>query len=88
MRRILSAFVIRHFSVFGKCRRSRDPRTVGRKGVFVLNYCHTPTTDRVSMDLSDMRKKYKGDEEVSAIEWTVADMLEDHGNPLFDAQIL
>ncbi|XP_061565346.1 pyridoxine-5'-phosphate oxidase [Cololabis saira] len=63
MSRILSTNVLRHFSVFGVKLPSHVSLAAGNQGVFALNLCRTSTTDSTSMDLSNMRKKYKGDEE-------------------------
>ncbi|XP_068610690.1 pyridoxine-5'-phosphate oxidase [Brachionichthys hirsutus] len=54
MRRTLGACLIRHIALFGRCRPSL-------RSVSALS-CST-TGDRAAMDLSDMRKNYKGDEE-------------------------
>ncbi|KAM9716893.1 pyridoxine-5'-phosphate oxidase isoform 1-T1 [Menidia menidia] len=63
MRRILSATLLRHFSLFGRNLPSQVSLTVGGQSVFSLDFCRKSTTDSNNMDLSNMRKKYKGDEE-------------------------
>ncbi|XP_047465612.1 pyridoxine-5'-phosphate oxidase [Mugil cephalus] len=64
MRRILSVDLLRHFCVFGRNPPSRATLSVGRQSVFALNVCRRKSTsDSAIMDLSNMRKKYKGDEE-------------------------
>ncbi|KAM6897471.1 pyridoxine-5'-phosphate oxidase [Xenentodon cancila] len=63
MRRILSTNVLRRFSVFGRNRRAHVSLAPGYRGVSALNLYRRCTTGSASMDLSNMRKKYKGDEE-------------------------
>ncbi|KAI3364924.1 hypothetical protein L3Q82_001104 [Scortum barcoo] len=63
MRRTLSTTLLRSIGVFVRNPPSNASLTAARKGVFAQNFCRKSTTDRTSMDLSDMRKKYKGDEE-------------------------
>ncbi|XP_037319421.1 pyridoxine-5'-phosphate oxidase [Pungitius pungitius] len=55
MRRILSTSLLGLTRVFGRNRPSRAS--------FPVNFCRKSSTERPTMDLSDMRKKYKGDEE-------------------------
>ncbi|XP_069560679.1 pyridoxine-5'-phosphate oxidase [Brachyistius frenatus] len=61
MRRILSATLSRYSCLFGGNLPSRGSPAVRR--VVTLNFCRKSTSDGASMDLSDMRRKYKGDEE-------------------------
>ncbi|XP_039992216.1 pyridoxine-5'-phosphate oxidase isoform X2 [Xiphias gladius] len=63
MRRILSANLLRYFSLFGSNPPCRVPLTAGQQAAFAPHLCRKSTTRGPSMDLSDMRKKYKGDEE-------------------------
>uniref|UniRef100_A0A3Q4AAR7 pyridoxal 5'-phosphate synthase n=1 Tax=Mola mola TaxID=94237 RepID=A0A3Q4AAR7_MOLML len=63
MRRILSANLFRHIALFDLSRPTHASVTVGRLGVCALHFYRKSTSDRTTMDLSDMRKKYKGDEE-------------------------
>ncbi|XP_042254150.1 pyridoxine-5'-phosphate oxidase [Thunnus albacares] len=63
MRRILSKDLLRHTSLFGRYLPSQTSLTFGRQSDFALKFTRKATSDRTSMDLSDMRKKYKGDEE-------------------------
>ncbi|XP_014839405.1 PREDICTED: pyridoxine-5'-phosphate oxidase [Poecilia mexicana] len=63
MRRILSVSLLRHFSPFGRNYPSRTSLSVGARGAFALNFCSKTTSDGNTMDLSNMRKKYRGDEE-------------------------
>lgn len=69
MRRILSRNLFKHIGVFGGNPPSHASLT-GRHSVFALNFYRKSTSDRTNMDLSDMRKKYKGDEEVSGLQMT------------------
>lgn len=46
-------------------RRLFDTSPPSRLSVFAPKFCRKLTSDRTNMDLSDMRKKYKGDAEVS-----------------------
>lgn len=41
-------------------------RNPSSRASFALNFCRKSSSERPTMDLSDMRKKYKGDEEVGA----------------------
>ncbi|KAF6727206.1 Pyridoxine-5'-phosphate oxidase [Oryzias melastigma] len=63
MRRILSAKLLNHFSLLGKNRPFQDCPTAWKQNTFAVNFCRKSTTDESSMDLSNMRKKYRGDEE-------------------------
>ncbi|XP_059181094.1 pyridoxine-5'-phosphate oxidase [Centropristis striata] len=64
MRRILSANLLRKISLLGRNHSpSHASLTAGRQRVFLLSFCRKSSTERTNMDLSDMRKKYKGDEE-------------------------
>ncbi|KAG7227739.1 hypothetical protein INR49_029504 [Caranx melampygus] len=60
MRRILSANLSRYISLFGRNLPSRASLT---PCAFAPYFCTKSTTGNSSMDLSNMRKKYKGDEE-------------------------
>uniref|UniRef100_A0A1A7Y7E7 pyridoxal 5'-phosphate synthase n=1 Tax=Iconisemion striatum TaxID=60296 RepID=A0A1A7Y7E7_9TELE len=60
MKRILSTHLLRHFILFGRNLPS-SPLSAAEQGAFVLNFSCKASSD--SMDLSNMRKKYKGDEE-------------------------
>ncbi|KAM8837618.1 pyridoxine-5'-phosphate oxidase isoform 2-T2 [Spinachia spinachia] len=55
MRRILSTSLLVLTRVFG-----RNPSS---RASFAVNFCCKSSSERPTMDLSDMRKKYKGDEE-------------------------
>lgn len=68
MRRILSASLLRHFSLFGRIPLCRIGPTEQKRSPFYLNFCNKTTSNGGDMDLSNMRKKYKGDEEVSCIQ--------------------
>lgn len=70
MRRILSANLLGQISLFGRNPPSHASLTAGQQRVCALSFCRKSSSDRTNMDLSDMRKKYKGDEEVSGIEKT------------------
>lgn len=59
MRRILSTIILRHICFIGGNLPSRATRIVGLPRVFTSKYC-----SGTSMDLSNMRKRYKGDLEV------------------------
>lgn len=63
MRRILSTILLRHFTLFGRNSPSHIFLSAGEHCAFAQNFCSKTTVD--TMDLSNMRKKYKGDEEVS-----------------------
>uniref|UniRef100_A0A3P9BL47 pyridoxal 5'-phosphate synthase n=1 Tax=Maylandia zebra TaxID=106582 RepID=A0A3P9BL47_9CICH len=56
MRRILSTIILRHICFIGGNLPSRATRIVGLPRVFTSKYC-----SGTSMDLSNMRKRYKGD---------------------------
>lgn len=71
MRRKLSGYVavyyvLRNIGLFNSNLPSLVSSSVARLNVFELHSHRQLTSDRTNMDLSDMRKKYKGDEEVSA----------------------
>ncbi|XP_068592941.1 pyridoxine-5'-phosphate oxidase [Cebidichthys violaceus] len=55
MRHTLSASLLGLIRVFG-----RNPPS---RAWFALNFCRKSSSERTNMDLSNMRKKYKGDEE-------------------------
>uniref|UniRef100_A0A1A8JR40 pyridoxal 5'-phosphate synthase n=1 Tax=Nothobranchius kuhntae TaxID=321403 RepID=A0A1A8JR40_NOTKU len=61
MRRILSTNLLRRFIFFDRNLPFSSPLSAVKQGAFVLNLCRKASSD--SMDLSNMRKKYKGDEE-------------------------
>ncbi|XP_043959024.1 pyridoxine-5'-phosphate oxidase [Gambusia affinis] len=63
MRRILSVSLLRDFSLFGRNYPSRISLSVGERGAFELNFCSKTISDGSTMDLSNMRKKYRGVEE-------------------------
>ncbi|CAJ1079942.1 pyridoxine-5'-phosphate oxidase [Xyrichtys novacula] len=63
MRRILSANLFSLIGVFCGNPAPKVPLTAVKRSVLVLNFSRKLTSDRTTMDLSDMRKKYKGDEE-------------------------
>ncbi|XP_030255938.1 pyridoxine-5'-phosphate oxidase [Sparus aurata] len=63
MRRILSTAVLRHIGLLGTIPPSHASLTAGQQRVFALNFYRKSTSDGTTMDLSDMRKKYKGDED-------------------------
>lgn len=65
MRRILSVSLLRHFSLFGRNHPSRISLSVGERGAFARNFCSKTISDGSTMDLSNMRKKYRGEQEVS-----------------------
>ena len=65
MRRTLSGVLLRRIALFDLSRPTNASVTLGRVGVLSLHFNRKSTTDRSAMDLSSMRKKYKGDEEVS-----------------------
>lgn len=67
MRRILSTSILSYISLLERNLPSRASLTLGQQSVFAQRFCRKVTTDSSSMDLSDMRKKYKGDEEVSSL---------------------
>uniref|UniRef100_A0A3B4Z1X0 pyridoxal 5'-phosphate synthase n=1 Tax=Stegastes partitus TaxID=144197 RepID=A0A3B4Z1X0_9TELE len=62
MRRILSANLLRNTCLFGANLPSHASVAAGRQ-TWTLNSCRKSSGETTSMDLSDMRKKYKGDEE-------------------------
>ncbi|KAM4526551.1 pyridoxine-5'-phosphate oxidase [Fundulus heteroclitus] len=85
MRRILSTSLLRHFTLFGRNPCSRIDLTVGGRSVLALRFCSKTTSDRSDMDLSNMRKKYKGDEECFEESQLVSlDPIKEFGN-WFDA---
>ncbi|XP_053197447.1 pyridoxine-5'-phosphate oxidase [Scomber japonicus] len=63
MRRILSNNLLSHICLFGRNLPSHASVTFGLRSDFAQKLIRKATTDSTSMDLSDMRKKYKGDEE-------------------------
>ncbi|XP_029383797.1 pyridoxine-5'-phosphate oxidase [Echeneis naucrates] len=64
MRRKLSVDFCRLVTFFGRnLRPAAVSRTAGQRSAFSPRFCRKSTTCRSTMDLSDMRKKYKGDEE-------------------------
>ncbi|XP_041829914.1 pyridoxine-5'-phosphate oxidase [Melanotaenia boesemani] len=63
MRRILSTNLLRHLSLFGGSLPAPISLTVGKHYIFPMAFCRKSTTDSTDMDLSSMRKKYKGDED-------------------------
>ncbi|XP_034564533.1 pyridoxine-5'-phosphate oxidase [Notolabrus celidotus] len=63
MRRILSTSLLRFNGVFRGNPPSEVSLTAGKRRALVLNFNCKSTSDHTTMDLSDMRKKYKGDEE-------------------------
>lgn len=69
MRRILSTAVLRHIGLLGTIPPSHASLTAGQQRVFALNFYRKSTIDGTTMDLSDMRKKYKGDEDVSGFSY-------------------
>lgn len=77
MRRILSTNLFRHIDIFDTSPPPHASSTVGRLSAFTLNFYRKSTSDRTNMDLSDMRKKYKCDEEVSCIQRTVSYLFQD-----------
>lgn len=68
MRRILSGTVLRNIGLFNSNLSSSVTSSVARLSVFEPHSHRKLTSERTNMDLSDMRKKYKGDEEVSCIQ--------------------
>ncbi|XP_037547179.1 pyridoxine-5'-phosphate oxidase [Nematolebias whitei] len=63
MRRILST-IIRHFGLLDRnLPSSHNCQSVGERSVVGLNFCSKKASERSRMDLSNMRKKYKADEE-------------------------
>ena len=70
MRRILSTKSLKLIGVFGRNPPSHACLTVGQS-VCALNFSRKLTSDGTNMDLSNMRKKYKGDEEVRGVQRTV-----------------
>lgn len=66
MRRILSTDLLRHLRLFSRNLSPQISLPAVKRGAFALNLSRKSTTDSASMDLSNMRKKYKGDEEVSS----------------------
>lgn len=67
MRRTLSGTVLRNIGLFNSNLPCLVTSSVARLRVFGPHSHRKLTSDRTNMDLSDMRKKYKGDEEVSCI---------------------
>ncbi|XP_060884429.1 pyridoxine-5'-phosphate oxidase [Labrus mixtus] len=63
MRRKLSVDLLRCIGVFSGIPPSHASLTAGNKNVFLQSFSRKSTSDGSTMDLSDMRKKYKGDEE-------------------------
>ncbi|XP_029312228.1 pyridoxine-5'-phosphate oxidase [Cottoperca gobio] len=64
MRRILSAhLLLRQISLFGGNPLSHASLTASQQRVCALNFCRKSSSEPTNMDLSDMRKKYKGDED-------------------------
>ncbi|XP_041670915.1 pyridoxine-5'-phosphate oxidase [Cheilinus undulatus] len=63
MRRILSTNLLSFIGVFSRNPSSFAAFTAVKQRVFALNFDRKSTSDHTTMDLSDMRKKYKGDEE-------------------------
>lgn len=70
MRRILSTNLLGSISLFGKDPVCFASATAGQQTTFTPNFCRRSTIDNRSMDLSDMRKKYKAQEEASIIQKT------------------
>ncbi|KAF3853930.1 hypothetical protein F7725_014618 [Dissostichus mawsoni] len=63
MRRILSAnLLLRQSSLFLRNPRSHASLTAGQQRVCARNFCWKSSSADTNMDLSNMRKKYKGDE--------------------------
>ncbi|KAK1882123.1 Pyridoxine-5'-phosphate oxidase [Dissostichus eleginoides] len=64
MRRILSAnLLLRQSSLFLRIPRSHASLTAGQQRVCARNFCWKSSSADTNMDLSNMRKKYKGDED-------------------------
>ncbi|XP_042371185.1 pyridoxine-5'-phosphate oxidase-like, partial [Plectropomus leopardus] len=65
MRRILSVnFLLKwQIGLFARNPPVHASVTAGQHRVCALNLCRKSSSERANMDLSDMRKKYKGDEE-------------------------
>ncbi|KAM6964513.1 pyridoxine-5'-phosphate oxidase [Tautogolabrus adspersus] len=63
MRRILSVNLLRCIGVFSRNPPSHASLAAVHKSVFLQSFSRKSTSDGATMDLSDMRKKYKGDEE-------------------------
>lgn len=68
MWRMLSTNSLRSFSVFGRNLPSLVSLTVSQQRALTLSLCSKSTSGSRSMDLSDMRKKYKAEEEVRSIQ--------------------
>lgn len=80
MRRKLSGYVavcyaLRNSGLFNSNLPSLVTSSVARLNVFEL-HSHRELTSGTNMDLSDMRKKYKGDEEVSCIQGHVNNLFQ------------
>ncbi|XP_017292023.1 pyridoxine-5'-phosphate oxidase isoform X1 [Kryptolebias marmoratus] len=64
MRRILSTKILKHFSLLGRnLPSSHTSVPVGKPNVLGLFFCTKKASGSSGMDLSNMRKKYKADEE-------------------------
>lgn len=63
MRRILSSDLFRTVCLFGKNLHLYSSLKVCKRGVYPQTFCTQSTSHTTAMDLSNMRKKYKGDEE-------------------------
>ncbi|KAA8581217.1 hypothetical protein FQN60_002798 [Etheostoma spectabile] len=67
MRRILSANFLRQIGLFRKNPPCRGSLTAGQRRGCALSFCRKSSSDLTNMDLSNMRKKYKGDEDANAM---------------------
>lgn len=68
MRRTLSTNILRHFGLLDRnLPSSHNSLSVGVRRVLGLNFCSKKTSESSRMDLSNMRKNYKADAEVSNI---------------------
>lgn len=81
MRRILSANLLRrHCRLLGRNLPSHSSLSVGKRSVLGLKFCSEKASESSRMDLSNMRKTYKGDAEVRNMQsfklhWIVQDHL-------------
>lgn len=64
MRRTLSTVLFPRMGLFGGSPPSHVFLSAAKRSVFAVGLCQKSTSEPGSMDLSNMRKKYKGDEEV------------------------
>ncbi|XP_058477781.1 pyridoxine-5'-phosphate oxidase [Solea solea] len=62
MRRILNTYVVRYITLFGRDPAARISRTIAQRCVLAPRFCRRCMSS-TTMDLSDMRKGYKGREE-------------------------